>query len=405
MTTEDHPKPTETDADPDATPSDRAMGHAGGGRSSDDHEGDWQQTGDVSHEGGRGDPFAAAVRSTRMPMVVTDPRLPDNPIVFCNDAFLRLSGYPRDEVVGRNCRFLQGPDTDRTAVGRVHEAIAAERSIELELLNYRRDGTPFWNALNLGPVRGVDGRVQFFFASQIDVTAHVEAAVRTRRIEREVEERTRELQAALTAKERALAEKTILLDEVDHRVKNNLGMVASLLRLQARRTGDPALGRTLGTMLERIEALTAVHRTLHEGGDVGRFRLGRFLPRLAADVLAAAGREDVTVDAEGVDAGLAVAAARATPLGVLLNELMTNALKHAFRDGRGGRLRLAARRTGDDVVVEVADDGPGFDPEAARGTSLGGSLVERLSAQLGGETRWRSGPDGTVATTRFPAER
>lgn len=69
----------------------------------------WHMTDDLHAEHGKGDPFAAAIRATRMSMIITDPRRPDNPIVFVNDAFLRLTGYERREVMGRNCRFLQGP--------------------------------------------------------------------------------------------------------------------------------------------------------------------------------------------------------------------------------------------------------------------------------------------------------
>ncbi|WP_304481816.1 PAS domain-containing protein [Novosphingobium sp. P6W] len=78
----------------------------------------WHLTDILDYEHGRGDPFAAAVRATRMPMVITDPAQQDNPIVFCNEAFQSLTGYTRDEIVGRNCRFLQGPDTDPEAVER-----------------------------------------------------------------------------------------------------------------------------------------------------------------------------------------------------------------------------------------------------------------------------------------------
>ena len=75
----------------------------------------WHMTDDLHAEQGKGDPFAAAIRATRMSMIITDPRKPDNPIVFANDSFLRLTGYAREEVIGRNCRFLQGPDTDADA--------------------------------------------------------------------------------------------------------------------------------------------------------------------------------------------------------------------------------------------------------------------------------------------------
>jgi PAS domain S-box-containing protein len=102
-----------------------------------------------------------------MPMVITDPAQPHNPIVFCNEAFQNLTGYAKDEALGRNCRFLQGPDTDRRSTDKIAEAISKGESIAVELLNYRKDGSTFWNALYLSPVRNDDGSIQFFFASQL----------------------------------------------------------------------------------------------------------------------------------------------------------------------------------------------------------------------------------------------
>ncbi|WP_299815515.1 PAS domain-containing protein [uncultured Jannaschia sp.] len=366
---------------------------------------DWHQTDDVPHAQGRGDPFAAAVRSTRMPMLVSDPRQDDIPIVFANDAFLTLTGYDREEVMGRNCRFLQGPDTDPEKVRKLREAIAREEAIQVDLLNYRKDGTPFWNALFVGPVHNDDGEVQFFFASQIDVTDRVEAQEKVARqkalVEAEVEARTRELKDALAENKRALEEKTILLDEVDHRVKNNLTMIGSLLRLQANSVGEPELARTLGTMLERVDALATVHRTLHQTPDIRRFDVGIFLRGLVSDVLAVSGRHDIEVvdRIEAVD----IEAAKATALGLLVNELLTNVVKHAFADGRSGRLTITAKRTGGAVVVELTDDGPGFDPRPC-GRSLGLVLVNRLSRQLDGTTEWTSSADGTMSRTRFRSE-
>ena len=121
-------------------------------------------------ESNQGDPFAAAVRATRMPMIVTNPRLFDNPIVFANNAFLTLTGYERMEVTGRNCRFLQGPQTDPAAVDALRAAIRQEEPITLDLLNYRKDGSTFRNALYLGPVHDEAGQLRYFFASQLDVS-------------------------------------------------------------------------------------------------------------------------------------------------------------------------------------------------------------------------------------------
>ncbi|MGV7032636.1 PAS domain-containing protein [Methylobacterium symbioticum] len=121
-------------------------------------------------ESNQGDPFAAAVRATRMPMIVTNPRLFDNPIVFANTAFLALTGYERMEVTGRNCRFLQGPDTDPASVDAIRAAIRQETPITVDLLNYRKDGSTFRNALYLGPVHDEAGQLRYFFASQLDVS-------------------------------------------------------------------------------------------------------------------------------------------------------------------------------------------------------------------------------------------
>ena len=117
----------------------------------------------------------AALSQSRMAMVVSDPRQEDNPLVAVNDAFSHLTGYGGDEVLGRNCRFLQGPRTEREDVQRIKDAVAERRTAYVELLNYRKDGTTFWNALHFGPVYDDDGELIHFFGTQWDVTAKVEA--------------------------------------------------------------------------------------------------------------------------------------------------------------------------------------------------------------------------------------
>jgi PAS domain S-box-containing protein len=152
---------------------------------------------ELTRAGNGPDPFSSAVRSTRMPMLITDPRMPDNPIVFANAAFAKLTGYYRGDVLGQNCRFLQGPDTDRGEVARLRAAIEARTPIELELLNYRKDGSHFWNRLLVSPVFNDDGELTYFFASQFDVTLERERLVRLQRdrdeLEKQVARRTLDL--------------------------------------------------------------------------------------------------------------------------------------------------------------------------------------------------------------------
>jgi PAS domain S-box-containing protein len=156
--------------------------------------------GELSRADAGTDPFAAAVRATRMPMLITDPQQPDNPIVFANAAFARLTGFERHEIVGRNCRFLQGPETNGEEVARLRTAIAERRPVELELLNYRKDGSRFWNRLLVSPVFDQDGALTYFFASQFDVTLERERLARLEQarttLEGEIEKRNADLQAS-----------------------------------------------------------------------------------------------------------------------------------------------------------------------------------------------------------------
>ena len=118
----------------------------------------------------RGGVFFAAIEMTRMPMILSDPNQPDNPVVFANRAFQDLTGYEQDEIIGRNCRFLQGVHTDREKVAELRLAIEEHRAYSVELLNYKRDGTPFWNGVYTAPVYDKTGTLLYFFASQLDVT-------------------------------------------------------------------------------------------------------------------------------------------------------------------------------------------------------------------------------------------
>nr|AML78453.1 putative LOV domain-containing protein [Osmundastrum cinnamomeum] len=103
--------------------------------------------------------------------VLANPHLPDMPIVHASELFLHLTGYSRDEVVGRNCRFLQGPNTDLKAVQQIRESLNAEQTCTVRILNYRKDKTPFWNFLHIAPVRSSGGKVAFYVGLQLDVTS------------------------------------------------------------------------------------------------------------------------------------------------------------------------------------------------------------------------------------------
>lgn len=196
-------------------------------------------------------------------ILITDPQQSDNPIIYANSGFESLTGYSFDEVRGRNCRFLQGEGTDPSDVATIRAALAAGQPCSVEILNYRKDRTQFWNLLSISPVRDNAGRVTHYIGVQQDVTARkqAEAALRTAHDELEVrvEERTRELTLANVAlreeiEGRKQAEEALqgALSEVE-RLKNQLQVDNIYLREEI--LSDHNFGEIIGSSEALKEAL------------------------------------------------------------------------------------------------------------------------------------------------------
>jgi PAS domain S-box-containing protein len=117
-------------------------------------------------------------------VTLSDPDLPDNPIVYANEVFVRMTGYERDEIIGHNCRFLQCDDHDQPALEEIRAAMSAHRPVEVTLRNYRKDGTLFYNRLSIRPLLDPERRVIYYLGVQYDVTEQVEAQQEIERLTR-----------------------------------------------------------------------------------------------------------------------------------------------------------------------------------------------------------------------------
>ncbi|XP_073054755.1 phototropin-1-like isoform X2 [Primulina eburnea] len=122
----------------------------------------------------KGIDLATTLERIEKNFVITDPRLPDNPIIFASDSFLELTEYSREEILGKNCRFLQGPETDPATVRKIREAIDNQTEVTVQLINYTKTGKKFWNLFHLQPMRDQKGEVQYFIGVQLDGSEHVE---------------------------------------------------------------------------------------------------------------------------------------------------------------------------------------------------------------------------------------
>jgi len=156
-------------------------------------------------------PFVVAADTTRMAMVFTDATEPDNPIIFANDSFLSLTGYNREEVLGKSFNFLMAHAADAEALARIKAEFEGSSNSGTEILYRRKDGSEFWSAVFISPVRDAGGDIIQYFASFADLTKHKDDEVRSR----------------------------MLIDELNHRVKNILSTVQSIVWQTLRTTTDP----------------------------------------------------------------------------------------------------------------------------------------------------------------------
>ncbi|MBT9457103.1 MAG: PAS domain-containing protein [Burkholderiaceae bacterium] len=290
----------------------------------------------------------------------------DGTILVANPSMAQMFGYPAEAMVGMKVHELV-PQRQRAGhVGLVRQflhqpqrRLMAQRQ---ELFALRRDGSEFPVEIALNPLR--EGNDQQVLATISDVT---------------------DRRAAQIEIERALREKTVLLNEVHHRVKNNLQIISSLLNLQARHA-EPGVKVALQDSQNRVRAMALMHQLLYERADFSALELGPYLRRLGVllrDTYLGAGSV-VRLQIEAPETGLRIDLQRAIPCGLLVNELVTNSIKHAFRGGAPGliEVRLEAD-AGGRVRLEVSDDGIGL-PEGVhlgQGGSLGFQLLPVLAEQ------------------------
>jgi PAS domain S-box-containing protein len=366
----------------------------------------------------QGGPFVEAVDATRMPMVVTDPRVADNPIIYANKAFLGLCGYQLEEVLGQNYFFLLPDAAEPAMAERVEAAMTARRDINEEIQFHTKDGRTIWVAAFISPM-SEDGVVVRHFASFLDVTERVESEAGLRdmkaTLERRVEARTRRLREANArlqeeVERRQRAEENVrfrdfLIREVNHRTKNAFQLGISLLSVQARQVEDEACRAVLGNAMGRLQRMAEVHALLTYQGDApDSIDFADYLRRLCHDMEASLapspGQVRIEVDA---DEDMVSGPDLVVPLGLIVGEVLTNAFKHAFPDGRRGRVSVRLRMNGGGRMrLSIEDDGIGL-PPTRRAGSLGLRLVEMLARQIRATATVepRHGGEGTLVVLTF----
>jgi len=319
----------------------------------------------------------AVIASTNS-IVITDPNQPDDPIVYVNPAFERTTGYAAEEVLGRNCRFLQRQDRAQPALEELKAAVCEGRHCTVVLRNYRKDGTLFWNELSIYSVRDEDGRMTNFVGVQNDVTERI---------------RAEEILSEIRRAER----RRIARDLHDIVLQDLSGALQSLrfAHLQAKKSRISIdFQEELGALGRASSGLrNAIYDLRHE-------KEQPFLESVEALVelnqQATPEREMRLVIEEGFPVSLP--AKESVELLRILQEALANIRRHSA----ARNVEVGLRTDDEAIVIEVADDGRGFDPGSVRAGIGLSSMGERVEG-LGGKIEVRSRPgEGTKVMVRVP---
>jgi PAS domain S-box-containing protein len=319
-----------------------------------------------------------AVTASTNSIVISDPNQPDDPIVYVNPAFERTTGYASEEVLGRNCRFLQREDRDQPVLEELRAAVYEGRHCTVVLKNYRKDGTLFWNELSIYPVRDEDGRMTNFVGVQNDVTERI---------------RAEEILSEIRRAER----RRIARDLHDIVLQDLSGALQSLrlTHLHTKRSGISLdFEEELGTLGRASSGLrSAIYDLRHEEE---RPFLESVESLVELNQQSPHEREIRLVVEEGFPASLP--GKESVELLRILQEALANVRPHSA----ARNVEVGLRKDDEAILIEVADDGRGFDPGSARaGIGLVG-MQERVEG-LRGKIDVRSRPgEGTKVTVRVP---
>lgn len=438
-----------------------------------------------------------AIDATISGLVITDPNAKDHPIIFCNKAFSELTGYTQEEIIGKNCRFLQGESRDQAGREIIREALAKGTDCNTLLRNYRKDGSMFWNELKISPIKNSGGKIEYFVGIQNDVTNLIETQdhlniakkqwqaivgqnpnmiqisvdgiiqfmntagaelhgfknpddmaglsvfslhpeeehsslgerlkmvssgtatppriyssrdidgnkryIKVQSIPVDFEgkpsaqtigEDVTQLKESEIELKNLLAQKQVLLQEVHHRVKNNLAVLSALISLQMSGLQNRESITALEDTQMRIISIAKVHELLYNQENLNEIRFDRYLEKIVQSLGESIEEEgsppEFTLDVTPVNISLD----QAITCGLLLNELITNSLKYAFSPGKQVRIAIKARVKGGRLYINYRDYGKGLDSDNDffREGNFGSMIIQVLLNQLHAE--WSLKSDG-----------
>lgn len=306
-------------------------------------------------------------------------------IEYVNPKFEKLTGYSLKEAVGENPRILKSGEHSAEFYQELWDTITNGREWQGTFHNKKKNGELYWESATIAPIIDHNGEIINYLAVKKDITE-----------QRQAEE---QIKASLNEKE-------TLLQEIHHRVKNNMAIIVSLLKLQMHRIDDERVKGALKESQSRVYSMSAVHETLCSSENLSEIGVEPFIGRIAKHAFQSyridANQVSLKTEFEPIKLNLE----KATPLGLVINELVTNSLKYAFPDSREGEITIRIKKLAmDDLEITFEDNGIGF-PEGLdwnKSAGFGLQLVKNIvEVQLDGSLRFKS-DKATTFVIRFKA--
>jgi PAS domain S-box-containing protein len=451
-----------------------------------------------------------AIHSTEVGITITDTQSDDNPIIFANEGFTKLTGYQAEEITGRNCRFLQNDDRDQDKLEDIRTLIDEGKSGKHIIRNYTKEGTLFWNELSISPVKTPSGDVTHFIGIQNDVTElintqkelkeeknllhlvtdnstdmisrhsvdgtylyvtpsseklmgytpeeligqnafdfiHPDDVERVEEVHRvlhetpnadrvittifrkrsksgdykwveslsrasvnpedkntiEIQINTRDISTRKKYQDElneALAEKNVLLQEIHHRVKNNLAVISGLLQIQQFDTDNEMLQKILGNSISRIKTMALIHEKLYSSHSLSHLQFKEYIEDLLSSIMKTQDHKDtISIHIDCDDTQLNVN--QGVPCALILNEAISNAIEHAFPNDKNGNIWVRFKEKDDQIDVTIKDDGTGLPEQVQRDEqkTMGMTIIYTLLKQLNAHQEI-SGANGTEIKFSF----
>lgn len=312
-------------------------------------------------------------------IVVTDAGTDYSSIIFVNEAYCNMTGYSKDEVIGKTPKILQGPETDRNELDKLKHALETSQPGHAELINYKKNGEKFWTSISIFPIKDESNNLKYWVGIKRDVTD----------------------------KRNAFDELNATLQELHHRVKNNLAITSALLQLKALNADNESFSSAIMECTSRIKTIANIHELLYKSETFSHIDIGKGLETVVRNIVETVQLETGIKLQFNINQIGTFNINQAVPFSLIVNEVILNTIRHAFPDKKNGRIHVKLSQDNKNrIKLEITDNGKGLPPDFNHKeiSTSGMQIINTLAKQINADYNYSNRKKGTSFTLNFVKE-